>query len=125
MPTQNLYGSLARHHDLRQRSKNFALRIIHLCDALRSKRSSNVIAAQLLRSGNSVAANYRAAGRARSKAEFLAKLGVVVEEADETIFSLELLSDAGVVKVNRLAALLKEANELLAIFAASRSTAKQ
>ena len=70
------------------------------------------------------AANYRAVCRSRSKAEFVAKLGIVVEEADETVFWLELLSDVGVVAAAQIYALLKEANELLAIFAASQRTAR-
>lgn len=80
---------------------------------------------QLLRSGTSVAANYRATGRARSRAEFAAKMGVVVEEIDETVFWIEMLADSGVVKRARLEDLLKEARELLAIFAASQRTAKR
>jgi four helix bundle protein len=79
----------------------------------------------LLRSGTSVAVNYRALGRARSKSEFIAKMGVVVEEADETVFWLELLVEADIVPETRLGDLLKEANELLAIFAASQTTAKR
>jgi len=71
-----------------------------------------------------MAANYRAAGRARSKAEFISKLGIVVEEADETVFWLEFLADTGIVKPAKLHELLSEANQLLLIFSASRSTAK-
>jgi len=72
-----------------------------------------------------VGANYRAAGRARSKAEFVAKIGIVVEEADETIFWLECLMESGIVKPDLLRDLLAEANELVAIFAASQRTARQ
>jgi len=79
---------------------------------------------QLLRSGTSIGANYRATGRARSKAEFISKMGVVVEEADETVFWIECLIDAEIVKPDLLADLLAEANELLAIFAASQRTAR-
>ncbi len=71
-----------------------------------------------------MAANYRAAGRSRSKAEFVAKIGVVIEEADETVFWLEMLADSGLVKPQKLGNLRTEANELLAIFAASRRTAR-
>ena len=85
---------------------------------------ARVIGKQVLRSGTSVAANYRAVCRARSKAEFIAKVGVVVEEADETVFWLELLSETGIVEQRKLVELLLEANELLAIFAASQRTAK-
>jgi four helix bundle protein len=79
---------------------------------------------QILRSATSIAANYRAVGRARSKAEFVAKLGVVIEESDETVFWLELLQESGIVKPEKLVDLLAEANQLLAIFSASRRTAK-
>jgi four helix bundle protein len=79
---------------------------------------------QLLRSGTSIGANYRATGRARSKAEFISKMGVVVEEADETVFWIECLIDSEIVKPDLLADLLAEANELLAIFAASQRTAR-
>ncbi len=80
---------------------------------------------QLLRAGTSVAANYRAACRARSKLEFIAKIGIVLEEADEAVFWLELLVDSGTVKQNEMEDILREANELLAIFAASHGTAKE
>jgi four helix bundle protein len=116
--------SIEQHEQLRQRTKQFALRIIHLCDALPNRRAANVIGNQVLRSGTAVAANYRSAGRARSKAEFIAKLGIVVEEADETVFWLELLAEAEIVTPKRLGALQKEAGELLAIFSASRRTAR-
>ncbi|HMH46053.1 MAG TPA: four helix bundle protein [Pyrinomonadaceae bacterium] len=79
---------------------------------------------QMLRSGTSVAANYRAVCRARSKAEFIAKVGVVVEESDETVLWLELLVDTQIVSISRMTKLLAEANELLAIFAASQHTAR-
>lgn len=77
-----------------------------------------------MRLGTSIGANYRAAGRARSKAEFISKMGVVVEEADETVFWIECLVESGIVKSELLADLLSEANELLAIFAASQRTAR-
>jgi len=83
-----------------------------------------VIGKQALRSGTSVAANYRAVCRARSKPEFAAKMGIVVEEADETVFWLELLVEAAIVSKDKLNDLLLEANELLAIFAASHRTVK-
>jgi four helix bundle protein len=83
-----------------------------------------MIGRQLLCSGTSVAANYRAVGRARSQAEFVAKLGVVVEEADESVFWLEPLAEGGIVSEHRLSELAVEANELVAIFVASQKTAK-
>ena len=115
---------IERHQELRKRTKEFALRIIRLSNALPHTRVGNVIGNQVLRSGTAVAANYRAVGRARSKAEFIAKMGVVVEEADETVFWLELLQESGTVSATKLAALQKEANELLSIFSASRRTAR-
>ncbi len=115
---------IERHQELRNRTKQFALRIVRLSDALPNTRVGNVIGNQVLRSGTAVAANYRAVGRARSKAEFIAKMGIVVEEADETAFWLELLSDSRVIRPAKLTSLQKEANELLSIFSASRRTAR-
>ena len=116
--------SVEKHHQLRDRTKAFALRVIHMSDALPKTRSGNVIGNQVLRCATSMAANYRAAGRSRSKAEFIAKIGVVIEEADETVFWLEMLRDSGIVKPTKLDSMLDEANQLLAIFTASRRTAK-
>jgi four helix bundle protein len=110
--------------DLRARSKAFAYRVIKLFRSLPKTTEAQVIGKQLLRSGTSVAANYRAAARARSQAEFIAKIGVVVEEADESVFWLECIADNGIMQANILKDLLREANELLAIFAASQRTAK-
>jgi four helix bundle protein len=109
---------------LQARTKQFAIRIVKLFRSLPKTEEARVIGRQVLRSGTSVAANYRAVCRARSKAEFIAKIGVVVEEADETVFWLELLGETGIVEPEKLANLLLEANELLAIFAASQRTAK-
>jgi len=95
-----------------------------MSQALPKTREANVIGSQILRAATSTAANYRAAGRSRSKAEFIAKIGVVIEEADETVFWLELLVDSGIVPAAKLEPMLDEANQLLAIFAASRRTAK-
>jgi len=95
-----------------------------MSQALPRTREANVISNQVLRSSTSVAANYRAVGRARSKAEFVAKLGVVIEEADETVFWLELLAESSIVKPEKLRDLLAEGNQLLAIFSAARRTAK-
>lgn len=111
--------------ELRNRSKQFAYRIIMLFRKLPHTTEAQIIGKQLLRSGTSVAANYRAAARARSQAEFISKIGIVVEEADETVFWLECLGDNSIVKPTLLGGLLKEANELLAIFAASQRTAKE
>jgi len=109
---------------MRARTKQFAIRVVRLFRALPKTREAMVMGNQLLRSGTSVAANYRAACRARSKAEFISKMGTVVEEADETVFWLELLIETGTMKRDRMEVLLSEANELLAIFAASHRTAR-
>lgn len=89
-----------------------------------NRRSADVIGRQLLRSATSVGANYRAACRARSTAEFVAKLGIVEEEADESIFWMELLSEGEVVPADRLSELLREGNEILAMVVASIRTAR-
>jgi four helix bundle protein len=117
--------SLDKAAELKQRTKSFAIRIVTLIRALPHSTDAQTLGNQVLRSGTSVAANYRAVCRARSKAEFIAKMGVVVEEADETVFWLELLGETGIVHVQRTQALLKEANELVAIFGASLRTSKQ
>jgi four helix bundle protein len=93
--------SVDKHHQLRERTKAFALRVIKMSQALPRTREANVLSQQILRSATSMAANYRAAGRSRSKAEFVAKLGVVIEESDETVFWLEMLVDAGFVRQKR------------------------
>lgn len=109
---------------LRNRTKAFALRVIRLYRSLPYKTDTQVLGKQLLRCGTSVAANYRAVCRARSKAEFIAKMGVVVEEADEAILWLELMTESGIVSQAKTEDLLREANELTAIFAASQRTAR-
>jgi four helix bundle protein len=109
---------------LRKRTKDFALRIVRLSKALpKDSDEARVMGRQLLRSGTSVGANYRAVCRARSSREFVSKMGVVVEEADETAFWIELLVEGEIVRPSLLADLLRETNELLAIFAASYHTA--
>ncbi|MGC9970275.1 MAG: four helix bundle protein [Bryobacteraceae bacterium] len=109
---------------LRARTMQFAIRVVKMFQALPKADVARTIGRQVLRSGTSVGANYRAVCRARSRAEFAAKLGLVIEEADETVFWLDLLTDTGIVRPSRMEALLKEANELLAIFAASQLTVK-
>src|SRR5436190_12327336 len=98
--------------ELKSRSKQFAIRIVKLFRSLPRSEEARIIGKQALRAGTSVAANYRAVCRARSKAEFIAKLGVVVEEADETAFWLELLVDTGILREERMRSLMAEANEL-------------
>jgi four helix bundle protein len=109
---------------LRDRTKLFALRIIRLFRSLPYKPDAQVLGKQLLRCGTSVAANYRAVCRARSKAEFVARIGIVVEEADETILWLELLTESGIISQEKTRELLTEARELTAIFTASQHTAR-
>lgn len=109
---------------MRDRTKAFALRIIRLYLSLPYKTDTQVLGKQLLRCGTSVAANYRAVCRARSKAEFIAKMGVVVEEADEAILWLERMTESVIVSMKKTESLLKEAHELTAIFAASQRTAR-
>jgi four helix bundle protein len=111
--------------ELKSRTKQFAIRIVKMFRSLPKTDEARIIGKQVLRSGTSVAANYRAVCRSRSKAEFIAKLGVVVEEADETVFWLELLVETGIVQQERMDNLLREGNEHLAIFAASQYTAKK
>jgi four helix bundle protein len=110
--------------ELKKRTKQFAIRIVKLYRSLPRAEEARVIGRQMLRSGTSVAANYRAVCRARSKAEFIAKVGVVVEETDETVLWLELLVDTELVRASQMTELLAEANELLAIFAVSQHTAR-
>lgn len=110
--------------DLKDKTKNFALRIIKLSDSLPQSRAGNVIANQILRSATSIGANYRAACRARSKADFISKITIVEEEADETLYWLELINEANLISYNRLRDLMKVADELVAIFTSSGKTAK-
>jgi four helix bundle protein len=109
--------------ELKARTKEFALRVIRLVDALPNTVKGRAIANQIIRSATSVAANYRAACRARSRAEFIAKIGVVEEEADETAFWLELIIDSNIRTEKQIGPLRTEANEIVAIMAASRKSA--
>lgn len=112
-------------NDLKDRTKKFALRIIKLVNALPNTISGRAIGNQLIRCGTSIAANYRAACRARSKTEFIAKLGIVEEEADESIFWIEMLVESGLVKASLVKSLLQENNEILSIIIASKKTARK
>jgi four helix bundle protein len=114
---------VVRSADLKARTKQFALRVIKLVDALPRTIQGRAVANQIIRSATSVAANYRAACRARSRAEFIAKIGVVEEEADETAFWLELIIDSALLTETRVRPLLTESGELVAIMAASRKSA--
>ena len=111
--------------ELQERTKKFALRIIKLVEALPNTVTGRTIGYQLVKAGTSIGANYRAACRGRSKAEFNSKLHIVLEEADESAFWLELIIEANLLPENRIQSLLTEANELTAIFARSSYTAKR
>ena len=110
--------------EMATRTKQFAHRVMRLAEALPRSRSGTTIANQIIRSGTSVAANYRAALRGRSKAEFISKTGTVLEEADETLFWLELIEEAGLLPTEQIAELNVEADALVRIFNKTRSTAK-
>ena len=111
--------------DLKQRTKLFSLRIIKLTESLPNTQVGQVIGKQLLRSGSSVAANYRSACRAKSKADFVSKIGTAIEEADETIYWLEMIAAVGLVSDKKLAKLTQEGNELVAILTASSKTVQR
>jgi four helix bundle protein len=111
--------------ELLDRTKKFALRVFKLVGALPRTIQGKAVAAQLIRSGTSVAANYRAACRARSKPEFIAKLGVVEEEADESAFWLELIIERDLLRAGNVKPLLTQAGEIVAIMASSKKTASR
>ncbi len=113
-----------KHQDLQIRTKQFALEVIKFTEGLPKDDTSRILARQLLRSGTSVGANYRAACRSKSKPAFISKMGDVLEEADESGFWVELLVDSGKVDRRTAAQLLTEANELVAIAISSINTAK-
>ncbi|MCR4321277.1 MAG: four helix bundle protein [Candidatus Brocadiaceae bacterium] len=110
---------------MKSRTKEFAKQVINLCRQLPDTREGRLIGNQLFRAGTSVSANYRAVCRARSKADFIAKLGIVLEEADESLYWLEILDEMEIVKTNLLKLLTDESNELVAIFVTSINTAKK
>jgi four helix bundle protein len=110
--------------ELKARTKKFAIRVINLVNALPNTSAGRAIGNQLIRSGTSVGANYRAVCRARSTKEFISKLGVVIEEADESSFWMELIIEADVLPKQKVQALLQESDELTAIFVSSIKTAK-
>jgi four helix bundle protein len=110
--------------ELKKHTKQFALRVMKLVDALPRSLSGRAVGNQLVRSGTAVGANYRAACRARSRREFLSRLGVVEEEADESGYWLELIADGALLKPRQIGALLQEAGELTRIFAASIKTTR-
>lgn len=110
--------------ELKRRTKEFGLDVIKLVELLPPSQTGRVIGNQLLRSALSVSANYRAACRGRSKADFLSKIGITIEETDESQHWLEMLADSGLVAQEKIQPLAKEANELIAILTASAKTAR-
>ena len=110
---------------MKQRTKEFAKAVIHLCRQLPRTPEARLISAQVFRSGTSVGANYRAACRAKSKADFISKMGTVEEEADETMYWMELMQVAGLVEGTRVSDLYAEAVEILSMVVASIRTAKE
>jgi four helix bundle protein len=110
--------------ELQRRTRAFALRALRVFRSLPDSREGRILGQQLLRAATSVAANYRAACRARSRRDFLAKLGIVEEEADESLFWLEFIAEAGLIQERKLKELISEASQLTAIFVASRRTVK-
>jgi four helix bundle protein len=110
--------------ELKRRTKKFGLDVIGLVESLPSSQTGKVIGSQLLRSALSVGANYRAACRGRSRADFISKVGIVIEEADESQHWMEMLGEAGPASQEKLRPLIKEANELVAILTASAKTAR-
>jgi four helix bundle protein len=110
--------------DLKKRTKAFALRIIRLAESLPKSRTTDVIGRQLLRCGTSVGANYRAACRARSRADFIAKTKIVEEECDEALYWIELLVEGGLVEAARVEDLMTEGNAILSMVVASIKTAR-
>ncbi len=113
------------YRELRERTKSFARDVVKIVDALPRTRSADVLGKQVLRSATSMGANYRAACRARSRSEFIAKMHIVQEEADETQYWLELLREAGTLAEEEYHTLRAEAAELTAIFSASEMTARR
>ena len=108
--------------EFKQRTKNLALRVIRLVEALPKSRTAEVIGRQLIRSATSVGANYRSACRGKSTADIIAKLSIVEEEADESLYWLELIVEAGLVPADKLKSLMSETNEILAMTVASIKT---
>lgn len=110
--------------EMKKRTKAYSNRIVRLCSALPNDWIAQTLGKQLLRSGTSVGANYRAVCRAKSNADFINKLRVVEEECDESLFWIELLVDNGLVKASRLNELMNEADQILAIVVSSAKTAR-
>ena len=116
---------MKEENDLRERTKDFALRVVRMFSTLPKTTEAQVLGKQVLRSGTSVGANYREAFRARSKAEFISKTGDCLREIEETAYWLELLVDGNIVAANKLESLQRETNELTAIFVTILKRSKQ
>ena len=111
--------------DFKKRTRQYALRVIRLVESLPDDRTSRILGDQLLRAGTSVGANYRSSIRAKSRADFISKMGTVEEECDESLFWMEVLVEAGKVPVERLSSLMQEGGEIVAIVVASIKTARR
>ena len=111
--------------ELKKRTKRFGLRCIKVVETLPKTRTADVLGRQLLRSATSVGANYRSACRAQSKRDFIHKIAIAIEEADESLYWLEMIVEAGLMSEKRLAGLVKEGDEIVAILTASSKTAKR
>jgi len=111
--------------ELKKRTEQFGLRCIKAVETLPNTRTADVLGRQLLRSATSVGANYRSACRAQSKRDFISKVAIAIEEADESLYWLEMIVEAGLLSEKRLADLMKEGNEIVAILTASSRTAKR
>lgn len=118
-------GGIVGRDELKRRTKKFALDIIQLVEGLPPGYAGQVLGRQLLHSGTSVGANYRAACRAKSAADFIAKMGIVEEEADECMYWIDLLAEAKILPLARLQPLMEEADELVAITVSSIKTARE
>jgi len=110
--------------EMKSRTKKFALRIIRLSQSLPRDSVSSILGRQLIRSGTSVGANYRASCRAKSRPDFISKMNIVEEECDEAMYWMELLVEAGIIRETKVTALMKEADEILAIVVSSITTAR-
>jgi four helix bundle protein len=109
---------------LKKQTKQFGLRVIKITDAMPFKRSANVLGEQLLRSGTAVGAYYRAACRARSRSEFISKASLSIEEADKSLYWMEMLIESGLIPEDKLSSLVKEADEIVAVLTMAVDTAR-
>jgi four helix bundle protein len=111
--------------EMKQRTKRFGLRVLELSNHFPNTIGGRVVGNQIVKSATSVGANYRAACRARSRAEFASKIGIVAEEADESLYSLEVIAEGRIVPLQKVAWLLKEADKLTAVFTSARRSSSQ